>query len=276
MGPEENIAGFMIAVASGIVLGVAVLLLIYKMVDGDLPVAPGLCALIMIVLSMALAIRPPHPVVPGVVLVFALTLMAFFPYAEQVLEAYELRAVDAERLARSYAAVDVRPDNFAAKFELARLLHSHGFKAQAVHLSGSTLATLDTQRDEVKNRSMRDVFHREEQLLKRWHGESQNAEALKCPGCGAFNRPNELFCNGCGRPYMLDIVRGQEVKPRVWAKLVLAWAALALLIPGAVAIAMSMEGIVRIVTFTGAIAVVGGLIAWLFRPPKHAPVFDWT
>src|SRR4051794_4803078 len=117
----DAIGSFFIAIACGVVLGVAVLLLIYKMIDGDLPVVAGASALIMILLAMALAIRPPHPSVPGVVLVCALALMAFFPYAEGVLEEFELRAVDANLIAKSYAAVQMRPDNFAAKFELAKL-----------------------------------------------------------------------------------------------------------------------------------------------------------
>src|SRR5579862_4844842 len=134
MGAEDALAQFLVAVASGIVLGVAVLLLIYKMIDGDMPVGAGLAALVMIFVSMALAIRPPHPIVPGVVLVMSLTLMAFFPYAEQKLEEFELRAIDAERLARTFEAVRLRPDNFSAKFELARLLYDHGFQAQAMQL----------------------------------------------------------------------------------------------------------------------------------------------
>src|SRR5437016_14650314 len=96
MTPDEAIPGLLIAIACGVVLGIAVLLLIYKMVDGDLPVVAGLPALVMILLAMALAIRPTHPAVPGVILVSAIALMAFFPYAVQVLESYELRAVRSE------------------------------------------------------------------------------------------------------------------------------------------------------------------------------------
>jgi hypothetical protein len=271
MPPDDALAGFMIAVASGVVLGIAVMLIVYKMVDGDLPVGPGLCAMIMVLVAMALAIKAPHPVVPGLVLVLSITLMVFFPYAEQKLEEFELRRVDANRMAKSYEAVRVRPDNFAAKFELGRILHDHGFVSQAIHLTGTTIAGLDTHKDEIQNRSLKDVFHREEVLLKRWQSEPQKTNAVKCIRCGCFNKTTELFCTSCGRPYMLDIVESQEVKPRVWAKMVLAWAALAMFIPGAVAIGMNLSGIVRAVTFTGAVGAVGVLLYWLFKPPKHAP-----
>jgi hypothetical protein len=263
---------FFIAIASGVVLGVATLMIIYKMVDGDLPVGPGLGAMIMIVVVMALAIRPPHPAVPGAVLVVAVTLMAFFPYAEKVLEAFELRAIDANRMAKSYAAVEARADNFAAKFELAKLLFEHGFHAQAINLARTTLDSLKDDRDEVRNQSLRDMFHREELLMKRWISTTTESVTTNsvCPSCGARNGPADIFCIKCRRPYLLDIVRSQEVKPRVWAKLVLAWATLALFIPGFVAIGMNLEGALRVIAFCVAFAGIGALLAWLFRPPRHA------
>lgn len=270
MGPDGALTGFMISIACGVVLGVAVLLIIYKMIDGDLPAPAGIIACIMIVLAMAISIKSPEPAVSGVVLVVSLSLMAFFPYAEKTLEEFELRSVDADRLARSYEAVRVRPDNFAAKFELARLLHKHGFVTQAVHLSGSTLANLSTERDEVRNRSMREVFHREEVLLKRWQAQPQNGEAVQCPSCGAYNRPSELVCSGCLQPHLLHIVQGTQIRPKVWAKLVLAWSLTAVFIPATVMIGMNLAGPARIVTFVVGLSAIGGLMAWLFRPPKHA------
>lgn len=272
MPPDEAIGGFLIAIACGVVLGVAVLLIIYKMVDGDIPILAGLGALIMIMFSMVLAIRPPHPTVPGIVLVMALTLMALFPYAEEKLEEFELRSIDANQIAKSYATIQMRPDNFAAKIELAKQLHAHDFPTQALQLMESTLQVLSNQRDDVQNRSMRDVFHREDALLKRWKSTpiQQETKSFVCPTCGNRNAPNEIFCSKCQRPYMLDIVRGQEVRPRVWGKLILAWAAIALFIPGAAAIGMNLSGALQVLAFGVALAAVGGLIAWLFKPPKHA------
>jgi hypothetical protein len=271
MGPDEAIGGLLIAISCGVVLGIAALLIVYKMVDKDLPFWAGLCALIMIGVVLAFALHPSNPVVPGVVLVVALSLMVFFPYAVRTLEIFELRAIDADRLERTFEAVRVRPDNFAAKFELAKLLHDHGFIPQAINLANGTLASLSEETDDVRNRSLKDVFINEQRLVKRWQGEPQDMQALKCPNCGAFNRAAEVFCTKCSRPYALDIVRGQEVKSKVWGKLVLAWAAIAVFIPVAVGIGMSFDGILRIVSFVGGFALVGGLIAWLFKPPKHAP-----
>jgi hypothetical protein len=275
MGPEGALTGFLISIASGVVLGVAVLLIIYKMIDGDLPVVAGLFAGFMILLAMAISIRSTEPAVAGTVLVISLSLMAFFPFAEKTLEDFALRGIDSERLSRAYEAVSVRPDNFAAKFELAHLLHKHGFVTQAVHLSGSTIASLSTERDEIRNRSMREVFHREETLLKRWQTEPQSGDAVKCPSCGAYNRPTDIVCTSCQQPHLLHIVRGVQIKPKVWAKLVLSWGAIALFIPLTVMIGMNLDGIARIAAFAGGLALVGGLLAWLFKPPKHASAI-WT
>lgn len=262
--------GFFIAIASGVVFGVAALLIIYKMIDGHIHVGIGLASLVIMALAEALAIRPSHPAIPGVILVVALSLMAFFPFAERTLEDYELRGVDADRLARSFEALRVRPDNYAAKFDLANLLHKHGFVSQAVHVSSTALNELDTQRDEVKNRSMREVFHREEVLLKRWKQEPQSMEAVKCPNCGTFNRPTELLCTKCAEPYMLHIVRGVQVKPKVMGRLVLAWAVTALFIPVSVVIGMDLDGVLRYLAFGVALTLLGALMAWLFKPPQHS------
>jgi len=273
MSQDEAIGALLTALGSGMVLSLATLFVIYKMVDGDMPLLAGLGSIVMIVLCMILAIKPPHPAVPAVVLVSVITLLAFFPFAEQKLEEFELRKIDAERLARSFGVVEARPDNFASKFELARAIYGHGFQAQAIYLAESTLAGLSTEKDDVKNRSLRDIFQREEILVRRWKAAPIGQQTFKCVSCGALNRPEDLFCHECHRPYMLDIVRSQEVKPRVWGKLVLAWASLALFVPAAVAIAMTLDEIPRMIAFGAALALVAGLISWLFRPPKHSQAF---
>ncbi|HTQ09163.1 MAG TPA: hypothetical protein VMI31_03745 [Fimbriimonadaceae bacterium] len=274
MGPPTDVAvgALLTTLGTGMVLSIAAVFIVHKMVDKDLSIPAGIGAMFVMILCMILCVKPPHPVVPAVVLISVVTLLAFFPFAEQKLEEFELRKIDAERLARAFGIVEARPDNFAAKLELAKWIHEHGFAAHAIYLAESTLSQLSTEKDDVKNRSMRDLFSREEGMLRRWKTEPPGQQTYKCMSCGALNRPEDLFCHGCRRPYMLDIVRSQEVTSRVWAKLVLAWAALALFIPGVVAIAMVLDGVLRISAFVAALAVVAVFVSWLFRPPKHAPV----
>lgn len=260
----------MMAVASGIILSLAVLLLVHRMIDGALAVGPGLAAILLVFPTMVLAIKPPHPAVPFVIFVVVVTLMLFFPFAEHTISEAELRSIQSNQLARSYAAVQARADNFAAKFELARMLHDRGFRAAAIELTATTLATLATERDEVRNQSIRDVFHKDEQLLRRWRTESADTTPYPCPSCGRVNAPALAFCAGCGRPHLLDLLQGRDVRPRIVAKLVVAFAAVALFIPASVAAGLVTGGVWRYVSFIVCFAGVAALLVWLFRPPQIA------
>ncbi len=270
MGPQDGLAGLMLTLGSGLVFALAIVLLLHKMIDGELPFLPGIAAIFLCVGALGLAVKAPNQIISGVVLVVAVTLMAFLPFAAEHLERVELRAIHVGRMAKAYAAVGARPDNYAANFELAQLLYAAGFQGQAIALSSSTLEGLSSQKDEVRNRSMRDIFYKEDILLKRWNAQAASRKGYACPSCGKANEIGTLFCAGCSRPYLLDIVSGEDLKPRVWGKLVLGFGILVLALPGAVALALSFEGALRIGMFVGAFVVCGLVLGWLFRPPKVA------
>src|SRR4051812_16188736 len=99
---EEGLANLGLSIVASVVLGIAVLLLVYKMIDGDLLFVSGAPAMVVIVLLLYQCIHPIHPVMPGVILVVALTCLALFPYAQDQLEKTELRQLHTERLIRSY------------------------------------------------------------------------------------------------------------------------------------------------------------------------------
>lgn len=270
MAYDQGLYGLMIAVATGIILSLAVLLLVHRMIDGVLAVGPGLAAILLVVPTMVLAIKPPHPAVPWVIMVVVIALMLFFPFAEHTIGAAELRSIRSNQLARSYAAVQARADNFAAKFELARMLYDRGFRAAAIQLAETTLASLTTERDEVRNQSVRDVFHKDEQLLRRWRTEAPDTTSYPCPSCGRVNPPALAFCAGCGRPHLLDLLQGRDVRPRIVAKLVVAFAAVALFIPASVAAGLATTGLWRYVSFILCFVGVAALLMWLFRSPQIA------
>lgn len=270
MGNGPGFGELLITLGTGLVMAIGVLFLVWRMIDGDLPFVFGVVAIVLMMVALALAIKPPHPAIPGVVLVVMLTLLAFFPYAEGVLENVELRAVNAGQMARAFEVVRLRPDNYVAKFELARHLHDHGFKSQAIALSSATMAQLGTTRDEVKNQSMQDLFYKEQILLKRWHAEPGSVPVTTCPSCGQVNRAEDFVCAKCGANYPFEIIARNEVRPKVMGKLVLAWGCLAVAFPGIVAAALHFEGTMRIVAFVGGLVLVGVLFAWLFKPPSYA------
>lgn len=267
----------LVTLATGLTMAIAAIVIIYRMIDGALHVAIGFSALIIMAAVMALAIKPPHPAVTGVVLVVTLTLLAFFPYAEGVIERTELRSIRGDQMARSYAAMQARDDNYVARFELAQQLYNQGFQPQAIELARSTMAKLSEKKDEVANRSVADIFYKEQAMLKRWMSQPVASPYTHCPACGHSNRVEDYFCVKCGEPYPFLIISKREVKSKVMGKLVIGWALLALFLPGFVAIAMGLSGGVRIAAGCGSLIAVGAVLYWLFKPPDYDKAgLDWN
>lgn len=272
-GPEM-LGGLMIAVASGVVLGIAFLLIVYKMIDGDIPVGMGLGSLVGIIGVLMMTAKPPHPAIPGVVLIVALTLMAFFPFMLNQLDKADLNSFDVGRLQKAYQALAARPDNFASKLEVAKALHSQGFVHQAIAIANETLNSIPTERDNVTNRSLRDQFRDEDYKVKQWMRTAGKAPLyavhMKCANCGFENQLNAIVCGKCGHTYLLDVARKGDNKAKVIGKLVLSWGLLALFLVGAASAGLAMPGIAGISVILGSLVAIGFLFAWMFRSPGVA------
>lgn len=269
---EQGFAGLMVAMAAGIVLGVAMLIIIYKTIDGDISPGLGIGSVVLIMFAEIFAIHPPNPWVPGAVLVIALTLMAFFPYASSQLEQAELQAMDTNRLDRAYRALMERQDNHSARFEVAAALYDHGLEDYGIAVADQTLRNLPTDLDNVSNRSMRDMFRAEEGKLKLWKRavakRRKTPLPFACPTCKRVNPYDVVICPGCGRPYLLDLASTVHVKRRFIGRLVAAWAALAAFLVGAAVLSTSTPPGIGIPLFIVALAGVGFFLKWLFRKPK--------
>lgn len=271
---DEMVGGLMISVAAGVVLGIAVLLIVYKTIDGDIPVPMGLGSIVGIIGILMLTTRPPHPAIPAIVLVVALTLMAFFPFALAQLDKADLRSFDISRLERSFKALEMRPDNFASKLEVARALESQGLVHQAIAIANATLDAIPSERDNVSNRSLRDQFRDEDYKVKMWMRNAGKvplyAADMRCKACNHENPLSAAFCEKCGHAFLLDAARKSDSRPTVMGKLVFAWALLALYLVGAASIGVSLSGVVGIATLFAALAGLGGILTWLFRSPRLA------
>ena len=173
----EGIAGLGVALAAAVVLGIGGILIIHKMIDGEMPFLGGCVAIVVILLMLSVAITTPIPIITGLIFVVALAGMALFPYAANQVELAEIRAFDTERLIKVYNAYVERPDNIAAVFEISRLLYAHGLRANAIGLATAALNTLSLRVDPVSNKTFRDSFRNEEYMLKNW-----SREAAKTPG----------------------------------------------------------------------------------------------
>ncbi len=269
--PHEAIGGLMIAVASGLVMSIAALLIMYKTIDGDIPAWMGLGALAGVVGVLALTAKPPHPAIPGIVLVVAITLMAFFPFMLNQLDRADLNSFDVHRLERAFQALVVRPENFACKLEVAKALHSQGFVHQAIAIATETLNTIPNEKDQVTNRSIRDQFRDEDYKVKQWMRAAGKtplyAIHMRCGKCGHENPVNAIVCQKCAHPHLLDVAKKGDNRTKVIGKLVLSWGLLALLIVGSASVGLAMPGAVGYGLIALFIVAIGLLFAWMFRKP---------
>jgi len=265
----------LVAMPCIVVIAICVLLIVYKMIGGEIPAAGGLGAIAVLIGVMWFCVSPPHPAVPGVALVVIVSLMVSFPFVEKQLEVRELRAYDLTRLERAFTALEQKEDNPSAAFEAARWLWQQGFRQDAMVIAEATLNKLDTRRDEVRNTSMREMFRNEEGMLRNWKREPmvmESAQSRVCPACKTVNEAGALKCAGCKRPYLLDKAKLASFKDKVMAKLLFSYAAICGLIVGGAAIGMALEGVARWVAVIGAVAVVGALLGWMLKPPTAARI----
>lgn len=266
---SEIVGSFLLTGASILVLGVTILLILYKMIDGDFRLIPGICAIFAVGMLFFVVIKPPHPVIPGVALAVVITLVAFFPYAVTMLDKAEMQGIDIEQLEKSYNALAVRPDNVAAAFQFSKGLYQNGFKAHAIAVATQALQNLPNQVDQVGNYSVRDTFRNEEVMLRRWKEEAaqtvQGSQTVRCPSCGTMNEPGPILCSRCGEPYLLYVARQGDSRVGIMNKLLIAWAATAVFFVGFIVIALNFGGLPRMLLLAAAFMGVGLFLARLFR-----------
>jgi hypothetical protein len=269
----QNFERFIVAIPCIIVVALSSLMIVLKMISGDIPFLPGMGSLGVLITIMWFCVNPPHPMVPAVALVVVIGSVISYPFVEKQLELREQRSYDLSRLERAFAAIAQKPDNHSAAFEAARWLWQQGFRQDAIAIAEATLNRLDTKRDEVRNTSMRDMFRAEEHMLRQWKRETpvqERAESRVCPACKTRNEPGAINCSGCQRQYLLDKARLANFKDKVFAKLVVSYAAICGLIVGGAAIGMAVEGPLRWVGVILSVLLVGGLLALILRPPSAA------
>ncbi len=271
---DEMVGGLMVSVAGGVVLGIAGLLIVYKMIDGDIPVWAGAGSLVGIIGVLLIMARPPHPAVPAIVLIVALTLMAFFPFMLHQLDRADLNSFDVGRLQKAYQSLAGRPDNFASKLEVANALHSQGLVHQAIAIANATLDSIPNGRDNLTNRSLRDRFKNEDYRVKQWMRTAGKvplfADHMICRGCNHENPIHAIVCEKCGNNYLLDVARRGDNKAKVIGKLVVSWGLLALFLVGSASAGLAMPGGGGIAVILLSLVGIGFLFAWMFRRPGVA------
>lgn len=251
------------------VFGLAIVWVIHKMVSGDVSPTAGFGILFLLLLMLAIAILVPGQKMMIPVLVIVVVGAVFFPFAETQLEKQGLVEIEDSRIDKAHRELAVRPNNYAARFELARALYERGLHGHAICLAENTINAIPSEPDPMTNATLRDKFHYEESMLRKWKKnvtDKRAFEPVQCPSCKHKNPPGVLACEKCKGPYLLELVRVRDgsrtILPRLLAGfgltglllLVCAWISTALTWPG------SAIGIL------GAMVSIGGLLNWIYRP----------
>lgn len=258
------------------VFGFAAVKVIWWMVMGEMDFGPGLLAVVLILSGFVLACLTPNPWVQGGTVVGMISLLIMFRFAADYLDRHDLREINVDRIERSYEELAIRPDNFPAWFSLARSLYEQGYRGHGIALAEQTLARIPTERDAISNRSLRELFTSEEREVRGWRADSAHPRyhrGVRCPRCRRENQPGTVNCLGCGEPYLLLLARGTRGKGKVYGRLVVGWAVIAVLIPFSAWSAVSLPGALAVVGVFGGLVVGGLVLWWVFRGPTGSVEF---
>ncbi|MCG9894656.1 MAG: hypothetical protein MH204_04180, partial [Fimbriimonadaceae bacterium] len=262
------VGGLMIALALIPIIGLGVMFILREWITKSIGAVEAIPAIGVLLAFQVAAIRFQDQA--GVIMVVLLSLMAFFPFAQQQMNRHMLREITAGQVDRAHQALSQRSDNLPAWFALSEGLWAAGHQGHAIQVCEQTLNRISTAVDPMSNVSMRHHFMREEMRLKMWKevADLRNCQPIKCPFCGEMNAPGLVACGKCGRAYLLETVRRNVSRRSILSRLVLGWALLALFIGGAALVGAALGTVPAIVgAVLVAVVALGLVMNWLFRAP---------
>jgi hypothetical protein len=262
---------FLVTIPCAIVVGIVFLLTFYKMVDGEIPLGVGITAMFGQLFLLYNCVAPPHPMLPGIILVTIIVVAALYPFVEEKIDDVGLVAFEADRLENAMMMLQARPDNVAARFQVAKQLHALGYAHHAVAVANEAFANIKEVHDDFANRSLRDQFSMEERMVRQWDTRGP-IKGTKCPSCGTVYEPGVLTCETCQRNYVLDLARGPASMPKLWGRVILAAVAVSTTITGAATIGLATTGPARMIAVGAIIALLGAALYFLFGPGRKASI----
>jgi len=276
----QYIPAFLITMASIIVMGFAAAYIIREMIMTNIDGVTGTLALGMTLVLMATAILSREPLVGGAIFVITITLLVGYPFAEKQLSQQVGRELNAKRIEQTHAALSSRPDNTAAWLALAEAMWRHGWQGHAIATAEQVLNQLNSNQDPFQNRSVRDIFLKEDLRLKEWkrRADLRLCQSLKCPLCGAENAPGLIACCRCGKPYLLELSRRTDVRSKFIKKLILGWLLLAVILVGGAVMGLMIPFPGSVMAVIGSVFVAGFILWRLFAPPRGdatSSPLDW-
>lgn len=266
--PFESMIGLITAMAMIPVTIIAILVLINWMSSGQISGAAGLMGITVVLIVAMLTVMSHSTVVVVAVFIGMVSLLVFFPYAWDEVAKSEVQGMDIDKLDRAHQTLVASPENIATFFLVAEMVYALGLEGHAIAISESTLNRLSTQIDPIKNQSMREVFRAEEYRTREWRRQVKDPDAFRavaCPRCGHLNEPGTLACGRCNGPFLLDLARKIDPRPKVRSRLVTGWALVALFLGGTAYGMVMLEGAGPFFVLAIGVGLVSTVLYRLFR-----------
>ncbi len=269
LDPVTGAVGLMITLSSIGIFGFVVLVLISWILEEKITGGQGIAGIAASITAFGICIIAGSSLVTGSIVVATIGLILTYPFASRKLVETELCGYNVELIDRGYQELHLRPGNYPAAFQLARSLFHFGMRGHAIALSEQTLKKISTNIDPMSQKSLRDSFRNEEYELKNWKLISQDPEFFKpiaCPNCKRPNAPGFIACQSCQSPYLLEVARQTDPRIRITGKLIMSWAIITLVVPGATFIGTQVPGFIApigVVLF--AVAIIGFILWRLFK-----------
>jgi ABC-type multidrug transport system fused ATPase/permease subunit len=262
----DQLIQLMVTLPSALIIGFAVLMIVYRMIDAIIPAAVGFTIIVLLLVVLYFCVWPPHPAVPFIALVSVVAGMVSFPFIESYLNKIAMEEMDVDYLEKALASWHARPDNIASQLMLAAALHKQGFRHHAIAMGNDAINRASSQVDNVKNTSIRDMFRKEEYYLRQWEQETTPApREVSCMGCGHLNPATTVFCLKCQQPHILHRARSTNPRTSVFGRLALTFALICLAIVGGCGVGLAFDGAIKWIAFTSMFVIVGGCIWFLLR-----------
>ena len=263
----------LITLASAPVFMVAIIVLVWKLIDKNLDGGQAILGIGTILLLMMFAISSRSEVFLAVACLSLVIIMLMWPFAERQLDVQSLRAVNADRIERLHKAVSDRPDNIPAQLELAACLHAHGFIGHGIELARVTLEAIPESIDPLSGRSPRNMYTTEIYELKKWMTRAtpeQMIQQVRCGACMTFNQPGTIACSQCNEPYLLNLVRKNDFSKGIFGRFVVTGALVSAVFSFTAWASVQFKGIIGVIVIFAGLTAAFIAIKWLFTPGKYS------
>jgi hypothetical protein len=207
------------AIAVWIPVGVWIFMVIGWMIMAEID---GWVGLVMIGLALGLALTGSFMPIKGLawlpLVMSTLTILAWSGLQESW-RRYQLFVIDVERVEDIYEQMGGRGSDIYGMARMSEVLYARGMVHPAIALLDGALKG-----------QPKDLFAAELKTLAGWKhdlGSTPLRTMIPCPSCSRTNPGGSCFCLGCGRPFLLDLLRRRWVGFSAWGLLFAVWGLLA-------------------------------------------------